>query len=382
MALDISNIKSANAKTSSKKEESGGLMDFMNKDISLFGSGLNDQKKERFYSELSILLEAGVDIRTALELIIEEQKGDKDKVLFTTIKDEVIAGDSLSESIMRSGKFSDHEYYNLQIGEETGKLPFILQELGVFYQKKIKQKRQFTTAMSYPVLVLSTAMGAIVFMFAFIVPMFADVFNRFGGKLPAVTQFIINVSEGFSNYLGLISLVFFSLMFVVYWQRNTRWLRSFSSSLALKLPVFGDLMRKIFLARFCQSMQLMTSSKIPLLKAISLSQKMIGFYPIEEALLTIEQDILQGTPLHKSMEKFSIFNKRLVSLIKVGEEVNKLDDFFDKIAKQYSEEVEHQTSLLSSLIEPILIIFLGIVVGVILVAMYLPLFQMSSNFGG
>jgi len=381
MAIDISNIKQ---QQSSKKERNEGssVADFLNKDISLFGNKLSDKKKERFYSELSILLEARVDIRSALELIIDEQKGEKDKQLFETIKNEVVAGDTLSESIRRTGKFSDHEYYNIQIGEETGKLPHILTELSIFYQKKINQKRQLTTAMSYPILVLSTASGAIVFMFAFIVPMFADVFNRFGGKLPPITQFIITISEAFSAYFSWIALFFITVGIFLFTQKKKEWLRKISSSLALNLPIFGDLMGKIFLARFCQSMQLMTSSKIPLLKAINLSQKMIGFYPIEIALITVEQDILQGEQLYKSLSKFPIFNKRLVSLIKVGEEVNQLDSFFDKIAKQYSEDVEHQTSMLSSLIEPLLIIFLGAVVGVILVAMYLPLFQMSSSFGG
>ena len=380
MAVDISNIKSKK-KESSKSEESS-ILEFLNKDISLFGNQLSDKKRERFYTELSILLEAGVDIRSALELIIEEQKTEKDKILFRQILKEVVAGDSLSECIRRTGKFSDHEYYNLQIGEETGKLPYILSELGVFYQKKLKQKRQFTTAMSYPVLVLSTASGAIVFMFTFIVPMFADVFNRFGGELPAITQWIINVSNWFSKYIGLLFIIFISFIVFIYSQKKKNWLRDISSIVALRLPIFGGLISKIFLARFCQGMQLMTSSKIPLLKAINLSQKMIGFYPIEQALVSIEQDILQGEQLHKSMAKFSVFNKRLVSLIKVGEEVNQLDSFFDKIAKQYSEEVEHQTSLLSSLIEPLLIIFLGIIVGVVLVSMYLPMFQMSSSFGG
>ncbi|MCU0431737.1 MAG: type II secretion system F family protein [Cytophagaceae bacterium] len=127
-------------------------------------------------------------------------------------------------------------------------------------------------------------------------------------------------------------------------------------------------------------MALLISSKIPLLRAMGLIQQMIGFLPIETSIQQMEKDILQGESLWKSMSNFSIYPKRMISLIKVGEEVNQLDSFFSKIAQQYTAEVEHQTSLISSMIEPFMIIFLGLIVGFILIAMYLPLFQLSSSF--
>jgi type IV pilus assembly protein PilC len=142
-----------------------------------------------------------------------------------------------------------------------------------------------------------------------------------------------------------------------------------------------NMISKIYLARFCQSMNLLISSKTPLVTAIELVKKMIGFYPIEISLEIMQEDIMKGQPLHISLSKFKIYNKRMVSLIKVAEEVNQLDTMFAKLAKQYTDEVEHETSILGSLIEPIMIIFLGLLVALILVAMYLPLFQMSNTVG-
>ena len=380
--IDINKINKERLqnRTSSKKEE-GSILDFLNKDISFSGNSLGDKKKEAFYHELGILFSAGVDIKTSLELIEEEQTKPKDKALFTTIKDFVIAGGSLSQAIKDSGKFSNYEYHSIQIGEETGKLSHVLKELSGFYQNKIKQRRQIVSALSYPVLVLGTSMGAVLFMMNFIVPMFADIFKRFGGDLPWITAFILRISETISSYFYLFILIIISLVIISVTQKEKEWYRKLISTFVLKLPFVGDLVQKIFVARFCSSMTLLIGSRIPLVRALSLIKQMIGFYPLEVSITQIEKDILQGGSLHKSMAAFPIYHKRMVSLIKVGEEVNQLEMFFDKIGKQYTEDVEHQTGIISSLMEPLMIIFLGLIVGVILIAMYLPLFKLSSNFG-
>lgn len=378
MAIDISQFKKK--KPVPKNTEPTDIFAFLNKDIELFGSGLSDKKKEAFYIEMSILLSAGVDIKTALEIIYEEQTKAKEKTLFGTLKDNIIAGSTLSDAIKNSGKFSDYEFFSLQIGEESGKLALVLQQLAAFYQSKIKQRRQLVSALSYPVLVLSTSFGAIFFMMNFIVPMFADIFKRFGGNLPTITQVIVSVSEVVNAYILYVFLIIIGTVIFLYTQKQKVWYQKWSAMIIIKIPLMGDLIKKIYLARFCYSMNLLISSKIPILRALDLIKKMIGFYPIEMALTEIEEDILQGKSLHKSMGEHEVFPKRLVSLVKVGEEVNQLDIFFDKIAKQYTDEIEHQTGLIGSLIEPIMIIFLGLVVGLILIAMYLPLFQLSNSF--
>lgn len=218
-------------------------------------------------------------------------------------------------------------------------------------------------------------------MMKFVVPMFADVFKRFKGELPYFTRLIIRLSDAFSNYSLYLFLGITIIVVFLYGKRKTVWFRKLSADVLLRTPIMKDMISKIYLARFCQSMNLLISAKTPLVTAIDLVKKMVGFYPIEVSLETIQEDILKGQPLHLSLSKFKIYNRRMISLIRVAEEVNQLDVMFSKLAKQYSDEVEHQTSILGSLIEPIMIIFLGLLVAIILVAMYLPLFQMSSTVG-
>lgn len=377
--IDLNNI--ANKKLNTDSESKKDFFSFLNKDIKLFGSSFSDKKKERFYSELNILFSAGVDIRSALELIEEEQTKVKDKLLFNKIKESVIQGNSLSKAMNETGVFSTYEYFSLQIGEESGRLPQILNELANFYNKKIQQKRQLTSALSYPFIVFLSAFGAIFFMLKFVVPMFSDVFKRFKGKLPYFTEKIIELSDAFSNYSFYFIIGILLCFLFLYSQRNSIWYRKLSSKLILRIPIMNTLISKIYLARFCQSMNLLISAKTPIVKSIELVKKMVGFYPIEVSLEIIQDDILKGIPLSQSLSKFKIYNRRMISLIKVAEEVNQLDVMFGKLAKQYSDEVEHQTSILGSLIEPIMIIFLGLLVAIILIAMYLPLFQMSSTVG-
>lgn len=380
--INLKDIKAAPPATIATSVKKGGSpLDFLNKDIQLFGGGLNDKKKERFYSELNILFTAGVDIKTALELIEEEQSKAKDKEIFAKIKERVISGESLSNAIHSAGHFSPYEFYSLQIGEESGRLPEVLKELSGYFAKKINQKRQVMNALSYPMIVLSAAGGAIFFMMNFVVPMFSDIFKRFKGDLPALTKLVIK----FSNLVSKYSLSFFLLLIVLvailYSQRKKAAFRKISSSFILKIPFFGDLIAKIYLARFCQSMNLLTAARTPLITAIELVQKMAGFYPIEASLQYVKEDIMKGKSLYESLSRFPIYNKRMVSLIKVAEEVNKLDTIFEKLAKQYNDEVEHQTGLIGNMIEPVMIILLGLLVAVILVAMYLPLFQLSTSIG-
>lgn len=381
MAVDLAKIKNTTIqKTTEQKKSEQGIFDFLQKDIQLFGTSLGDKKKEAFYHELHILLTAGVDIRSTLDLIASEQTSEKDKILYQGIRDRVTGGSTLSDAIQETGKFSAYEYHSLRIGEESGKLTVVLKELTDFFQSNINLKRQIVGALTYPAIVLCTSMGAIFFMLNFIVPMFADVFKRFGGKLPFITALIVDISNWMSDYFYIILLMLISIIGLLYSQRKQLWFRKFFSRILLKTPFVGEMIRKIYLARFCHSMALLIGAKIPIVRAIKLVKQMIGFYPVEISLDKIEQDIMQGVSLHKSLSNFPIYHRRLVSLIKVGEEVNQLEMFFGKVARQYSEDVEHQTSLISSMIEPFMIIFLGLIVGVILIAMYLPLFQLSTTF--
>lgn len=379
MSLDLANIKKNPKATKTESKNIKKIFDFLNRDIAFGKKGLKDQKKEQFYSELNILLTSGTDVRTAMDIIVAEQTKKKERSIFESLTNRVLEGVSLSEAMENSGEFTAYEYYSIRIGEESGKLNDVLKDLSVYFSKKIKQKKQFTSALTYPSLVLITAVSAVIFMMNFVVPMFADVFKRFKGDLPAITKAVVKLSNVFSEYLGIVILILLSIILIQYFVRKKNWYRNFSSKLLLKIPMIGVLVQKIYLARFCQSMALLIGSKTPMLRAIQLIKNMITFYPYQQALSVIENDILYGKPLYKSMEQFSIFDKRTISLTKVAEEINQLDAVFSKLNDQYSDELEHRIGMLSSVLEPIMIIFVGLLVGVILIAMYMPMFQLGTS---
>lgn len=370
-------------KPDTEREKNGKEKDFfsfLNKDIQLFGNEISDKAKESFYLEMGMLLSAGIDIRNVLELVLNEKRKKNIQVVFEKLKEDIVKGSSLSGSLKNSNRFSEYEIFSVQIGEETGKLPEILRDLSLYYTKKIKQRRQIIAALTYPAIVSSFALVAVLFMLNFVVPMFADVFKRFGGELPWITKQILNLSESVKSGFWYFCALLLTVIVLLLSQRKKNWFRSLSGKLLLHTPVIGKLLHKIYLARFCNAMHVMIASKIPMLRAVGLIRQMISFYPIECTLEKVEQDILIGKTLHESLSFSTIYPQKMIALIKAGEEVNKLDFFFNQLYKQYNDETEYQSAILGNLLEPFIIIFLGMLVGVILIAMYLPLFQLGQNF--
>lgn len=379
MSFDLNKLKSeSNKSTTVGKSSDFNLMEFLNRDFK-FKKGLRDKKKERFYSELSILLVSGIDIKTALEIAVNSSENKVEKEFIEKIKNQIISGGSLSESIRFTNLFSNYEYFSLKIGEESGRVNSVLADLAKYYARKIEQKRKIINTFSYPVIVFFVAVSAVVFMLNFIVPMFSDVFTRFGGELPWLTKMILRLSDGISAYGLYVVLILISCLIPLIVFKNHMLMRKFVSGLLLKIPFVNTLISKIYLARFSHSMQLLMVSRNPLLNSIQLVRKMVGFYPLEIALAAIEKDILNGESLHHSMLKYPIFNKKMVALVQVGEEVNQLDTIFKQLDEQYTKDIEYQTDVIGNLMEPILIVFIGGFVAVILIAMYLPLFQLSTS---
>jgi len=378
-AIDLSRYQPQPKQVFSHFEDKG-FADFMTREISFGRKELSDKKKENLYLELSSLLQAGIDLKSSFDLLAAGLQKTNSHNLIKQIENLVISGHSFSDAVNLTGKFSLYEVYSIKIGEESGKIIEVLQDLAKYYQNKIKQRRKIIGAVTYPLIVMATSLGAVFFMLKFVVPMFGDVFKRFGGELPWITAQIIKVSEwmqqGFVSFFLILSLCSIALFL----GRKTETSRRVMSALILRTPIAGPLVQKIYLARFCNSMRLLINAHLPLLQAISLVQKMISFYPIESSLNVIENDILKGKTLHQSLQQFKIYPAKMIMLIKVGEETNQLDYFFGKISSQYIDEIEYKASTISSLMEPLIIIFLGLLVGIILVAMYLPLFQMSNSF--
>jgi len=375
---------SVQEKTSVSKKETGtkaGISDILNKEISFLEKKFGPKEKEGFYSELGLLLSTGVDIKTAFEIIEEDIPNKKHKAILEQIKNDIINGKSIYEAVgLHDKTFSKYEVQSIKIGEETGKLPEVLKELGSFYESSIKLRRQIVGVLTYPVVVICIAILIVYFMLTFVVPIFSDMFTQTGRELPEITQFLIKVS----NKSSLIFYTFFAVIFILFMIHKTQnkkiWYRKFTSALFLRIPVFNKLIQKIYLARFCQSMKLLSGAKVVINEALDLVKNMIEYYPMEHALESVKNEVVrEGKSLNESLAKHKIFPKKLVALIKLSEEVNAPEIIFDKLHKQYSTELEHQQAVVGKLLEPIFLIVLGLFVGFILVAMYLPMFEMSSG---
>lgn len=382
MAIDLSKIQTEKRKTlASTYNRSLTDEGFWKRDIS-FGNLLTSSVKEAFYSELVILLTAGLDLKSSLDIIISEQKRVKIKSVFAEMVNKIVAGSTLSEAMMSFKEFTVYEYFSVKIGEESGRLLDVFEELSNYYQKKMKQRKQMVNAFSYPLLILATAIAAVFFMMNFIVPLFADAFLRFNSELPKLTLMVIGLSESLRSYwLFLPFLIVVGYISFLFAKRKT-WYRRLISRVIFRVPLVGSLLHNIYLARFCQAMALMTGARTPLVQALDLVKQMMGLYKFEIALERIQVDIHQGQTLHEAMTRFPVFESRLVALVRVGEDTNSLDVVFKRLYDQYSEESDHKTALLSAMLEPLMIILIGGLVAVILIAMYLPMFKLSTSLMG
>jgi type IV pilus assembly protein PilC len=382
-SIDLSKYQVRGTELNKEAETSLGdsIKKVLNTEINIFEKKFGSKQKEWFYSEMALLLSAGVDIKSAFEIIEFEMTEKKHQSLIVGIKSDVISGLSIASAMKKHSKiFSNYECESIKIGEETSQLPEVLTELGRYYAAAIKLRRQIVGTLTYPVIVITLAICIVYFMLSTVVPMFGDIFKQTGGQLPATTQFLIKMSNHSSSvFYSLLTLVIGSLALHKK-LGNTPVYRRIMSVVVLRIPVVSTLIRKIYLARFCQSMQLLLGAKVLLIEALGLVQNMIEYYPIEEALKTVRKEVLAGKSLHESLSQHDIFPKKLTALIKVSEEVNAPELIFQKLSSQYSDEIEHQQAILGKVIEPFFIIILGLVVGFILVAMYMPLFQLSNGF--
>lgn len=342
------------------------------------GKPFGDKVKEQFYNEFAALIDSGIDMRRSIQLITDEQSKKRPKAILEALQEAIVSGASLSEAMERSGHFSPYEFQSIRIGEETGRLKQVLASLSVFFGDKVKLRRQLVSVFTYPVFVMCITFGVLYFMLNSVVPMFEDVFKQFGQELPWLTQRIIWLSERFSTFITWFLLAVTAISVYGYTQRKEEWFRKLSSSIVLRLPVFGVLIRKIYTARFCQSMGLLMESRTPLVRALELVEEMIGFYPLEVAIKQARKEILAGNQLHTGLAQFNILDKRLISLIRIAEEINQLDHTFVRLTKQYNEEIDYRTKLMGTIIEPAIIVIIGAVVGIIMVAMYLPMFNLSN----
>lgn len=377
MAFKLDNIPSAAVKKSTGSE----IERLLKKEIVLFGGGFSNKKKHTFYLELGVLLKAGITMKEALTLIIESFKKKADKEMLEKILHEVVNGKSFSTALYASKQFSEYEYYSLKIGEETGTTARVCKELGVFYERKNEQKRIVVAALTYPGIVLSTAVLVVIFMLNYVVPMFDGIFRQNKAELPMLTRIIVKMSAFTQNYGWLFFLAIAAFFFANRFFKNNQTYRRTIHYLLLKIPVLGPFTAKVYLAQFTQAVTLLTASKVPILNSIQMVGKMIQFAPLQDALKKVEHNILKGGSLSESLQGSKMFDNRIISLVKVAEETNQTEYVFNQLNEQYNQEVVQQSKIMATVLEPLIIIFVGAIVGVLLIAMYLPMFQLSSAIG-
>ncbi|UMY66257.1 MULTISPECIES: type II secretion system F family protein [unclassified Flavobacterium] len=339
---------------------------------------LSDKKKEILYRELGLLLRSGVDFRKSLEILGHQADSTLEKKVIEDIRLKVVHGKPIYEAMRSSGQFSPYEYYSVQIGEETRKLEQVLTELQKFFTRRIQMKRQVISVLTYPSIVLAVTFGVLYFMLHKVVPMFSTVFRQFGSELPKSTRIILSLSQHSGLIFGTFGAVIIALVVAHYSLRNQENYRRMTASAVLRIPFFGKLIRKIYLSRFCQSMNLLLSSRTTLLNSLTLTSKMIGFYPVEKSIEAVKADITKGATLSEGLRKHAVYENRMVAMIEVAEQVNELDTMFERLSEQYNDDINHQTKMIGVVLEPMIIIFIGVIVGVIMISMYAPMFDLSK----
>ncbi len=375
--IDLQQNKQASSGSKPLTEKLGNLL---NKDIQFGTRSLSNGFKEQFYSDLHVLVSSGLDLRSALEVLTEESESKTEHAVLLKVKAGIFSGRSFADVLNEVSGFSEYEVYSIRIGEETGSLSDVLGNLSDDFQQRIKLKRELITAFSYPIMVSLVAFGAVAFMLTFVVPLFKDLFDRMGQELPWLTRKVVSLSSAFVDYWWIVAvLVIIGLAALILAQRNPR-VKTRFQYLLLRIPWFGGVLKESKLARFSGSMAFLLESNVNLLRSLRLSADMTQFSPISEAVKEIEDGLVKGDSLKTLLGRHNMFDSRFVALIHVGEEVNQLGEVFRHLSVQNGEQVQRKTKLLSTFIEPIMIGFLGILVGVILISMYLPLFEMNASF--
>ncbi|MEP3208637.1 MAG: type II secretion system F family protein [Maribacter sp.] len=357
------------------------MTNILKKEIALFTPSFSNKKKENFYTEISVLLRAGINLKDALSLLRDNQKKEKHQIFYTEMVEALVSGKPFSEVIRNKKEFTEYEYHSLKIGEETGTTAKITEELGKFFSRKNEQRRNLLNALTYPIIILVTAALVVIFMLRLVVPMFQDIFKQNNVELPGITNFIIAASDFIKDY-GWYVLLFLICLVVLgkIYGDNERFKRK-KGYLQLKMPYIGNFIKSVYMAQFTQAVTLLTASKVPVLNSIELVRQMIDFFPLKEALANVEKGILKGESLSQSLSQNKIFDHRMVALVKVAEETNQTEFIFERLNQQYDIEVQQKSKLLSTLLEPMIIVVVGAIVGIILVAMYLPMFKLGSVLG-
>jgi len=362
------------------KEKGKGL----SMDIKIPGLGETVGEKDVvvFTRQFSTMVDAGLPLVQGLDILATQQDNKTFKDVITKVKESVEGGSTLADAMKKHPKVFDDLYVNLvAAGEVGGILDNILARLAVYIEKSMRLKAQVKSAMVYPIGLATVAVVVTVVMLIFVIPVFEKMFADFGQALPAATQFVIDLSAFLQRYIILIIVVAAGIAFIFRSFYRTEKGRIIVDGLLLKAPIMGDLIRKIAVARFTRVLGTMISSGVPILDGLDICSRTAGNKIVERAIQDARKSIAGGKTIAEPLKETDVFPPMVVQMIAVGEATGAMDAMLSKIADFYDEEVDAAVGTLTSMLEPIMVVFIGVVIGGLLMSMYLPIFQIAGTIG-
>jgi len=349
----------------------------------LFSSGAGSVKDKDlvvFTRQFATMIGAGLPLVQAMEILSKQTENKAFATIIGEIKNDVEGGSTFADALKKYPRIFSELYSNMVgAGEAGGILDTILIRLATYIEKAQNLKRKVKGAMVYPAVVITVAVLVIVIIMVFVVPTFSKMFSQLGGELPAPTQFIINLSRFLGGTGGLITLagIIGTIVFITQFRRTENG-RKITDRIILMLPVVGVLFKKVAVAKFTRTLGTLISSGVPILDGLKITAKTAGNKVIEKAVMEVRQGVSEGQTIAEPLSQAKVFPPMVNQMIAVGESTGALDNMLDKIADFYDDEVDIAVSALTSMIEPVLMVFLGGTVGFIVVAMYLPIFKLIT----
>ncbi len=335
-----------------------------------------------FTRQFSTMIDAGLPLVQGLNILADQAENPKFRSILKQITKDVEGGSTLAEAMKKHPKVFNELFVNLiAAGEVGGILDTILQRLATFIEKAAELKSKIKGALTYPIVVVCIAFIVIAVILIFVIPVFQDMFASFGSALPAPTQLVVNMSDFMKGNIHWVILGIVVLAFAFKQYRNTKGGRKTTDNIALRLPIFGDLLKKTAVARFTRTLGTMLASGVPILDSLEIVAKTAGNVIIEEIIYEVRGSIAEGQTIAEPLSENDIFPGMVIQMISVGEATGALDTMLEKIADFYDKEVDAAVDALTSMLEPLLMLFLGGAIGGLVVAMYLPIFSMAGAVG-
>lgn len=347
--------------------------------IAIFKPKVTGKDVVIFTRQLSTMIDAGLPLVQCLQILARQQSNPTFKKVLLAIQSDVETGTTLADSMRKHPKIFDNLYSNMiEAGELGGILDTILSRLATFKEKAMALQKRIKGAMTYPGICLAISLLILAVILIFVVPVFDKMFADFGSTLPAPTQIVVNLSRGFKSYILYVIPAVVVLIWLFKKYYNTEKGRLQVDNTILWSPVVGSLVRKVAVSKFTRTLSTMLQSGVPILDALGVVARTAGNKVIERAVLRVSASIAEGRPIAEPLEESGVFPPMVVQMINVGESVGALDTMLEKVADFYDEEVDQAVDNLTAMIEPFMMVFLGGMIGGLVVAMYLPIFKIAS----